>query len=262
MILYSESAMDINAKQVELALNIAAHDIYSMTDMYVESCYMEDASEKKNESSEKKTVFNTIVEKIRGLIDRIREIIDGFKASVESKKNLTAEEYLSSETAEVEMMYDIAAMQKEVDQEYLEARKIVKKISGITNVPIDEVAAFCDKMDAKLHKNKDKFIPAGKAIMKTAAIDGIRKSVYKNISDSKHMTDELQKYLDEFDKVANGGKAPADPDTIQKNANAVTRLSVTLGKMVNSWTHTFEKMGKTVNRNSGTFKKEYARAKK
>ena len=64
MILYSESAMDINAKQVELALNIAAHDIYSMTDMYVESCYMEDASATKNESSEKKTVFNTIIENI------------------------------------------------------------------------------------------------------------------------------------------------------------------------------------------------------
>ena len=265
MALFTEGAMELDIKQTNLMFDIASHEILSMTDMFVESCYMEDGStdeEKQKASSDKKTIWQTIVEKIRGMIDKVRDIIAGFKASIGGKNAISAEDYINSETAQVELQYDIMAMQKEIDQEYLEARKIVNSISSVTNVPIEKVAAFCDKMDAKLHKNKDKFIPAGKAIMKTAAIDGIRKSVYQNISDSKHMTDELQKYLDEFDKVTNGGKAPADPDTIQKNANAVTRLSVTLGKMVNSWTHTFEKMGKTVNRNSGTFKKEFARAKK
>ena len=266
MVLFTESAMELDEKQFGLTMDIYSHDIHSMLDMYTENCYLEETAstddEKSNSTSGKKSVMQTIIAKLKSMIAKVGEIIDAFKASIEGNKNLTAEEYMGSETAKIQFAYDCEAIQKEVDIEYLEARKIVSGISSITKLPIEKVAAFCDKMDAKLHKNKDKFIPAGKAIMKTAAIDGIRKSVYQNISDSKHMTDELQKYLDEFDKVANGGKAPADPDTIQKNANAVTRLSVTLGKMVNSWTHTFEKMGKTVNRNSGTFKKEYARAKK
>lgn len=263
MILYSESAIEINDKQNALFLDIAAHDIYSMTDMYVESCYMEDASEKEDQSDEKKSILKTISNKLRGLIDKIRDIIDGFKASVESKKNLTAEEFLSSETATVQMEYDIVAMQKEVDQEYLEARKIVSKISGITKVPIDEVAAFCDKMDAKLHENKDKFVPVGKAIVKTTAIDKVRKGVYNNIADSKKLTDDINNYLDEFDKVAYGKPLrDISPDDIQKNANAVTRLSVTLGKMIGSWKGVYRKIDKAAARISGVARKEYARALK
>ena len=151
------------------------------------------------------------------------------------------------------------AMQKEIDQEYLEARKIVNSISSVTNVPIEKVAAFCDKMDAKLHANKDKFIPAGKAIIKAAAIDQVRKNVYKTVANTDELMKQSNKYLDEFDRTVRGPQADKIPDDTQKKANALTRFVGTMGKMVKRWEGNFTKATRTINRMSGTFNKEYAK---
>ena len=161
MVLFTESAMELDEKQFGLTMDIYSHDIHSMLDMYTENCYLEETAstddEKSNSTSGKKSVMQTIIEKLKSMIAKVGEIIDAFKASIEGKKNLTAEEYMGSETAKIQFAYDCEAIQKEVDMEYLEARKIVSSISSITKLPIEKVAAFCDKMDAKLHENKDKF---------------------------------------------------------------------------------------------------------
>ena len=252
MALFTEGAMELDIKQTNLMFDIASHEILSMTDMFVESCYMEDGStdeEKQKASSDK----------IRGMIDKVRDIIAGFKASIGGKNAISAEDYINSETAQVELQYDIMAMQKEIDQEYLEARKIVNSISSVTNVPIEKVAAFCDKMDAKLHANKDKFIPAGKAIIKAAAIDQVRKNVYKTVANTDELMKQSNKYLDEFDRTVRGPQADKIPDDTQKKANALTRFVSTMGKMVKRWEGNFTKATRTINRMSGTFNKEYAK---
>ena len=262
MALFTEGAMELDIKQTNLMFDIASHEILSMTDMFVESCYMEDGStdeEKQKASSDKKTIWQTIVEKIRGMIDKVRDIIAGFKASIGGKNAISAEDYMNSETAQVELQYDIMAMQKEIDQEYLEARKIVSSISSVTNVPIEKVAAFCDKMDAKLHANKDKFIPAGKAIIKAAAIDQVRKNVYKTVANTDELMKQSNKYLDEFDRTVRGPQADKIPDDTQKKANALTRFVSTMGKMGKRWEGNFTKATRTINRMSGPFNKEYAK---
>ena len=251
MVLFTESAMELDEKQFGLTMDIYSHDIHSMLDMYSENCYLEETAstddEKSNSTSGKKSVMQTIIAKLKSMIAKVGEIIDAFKASIEGNKNLTAEEYMGSETAKIQFAYDCEAIQKEVDMEYLEARKIVSGISSITKLPIEKVAAFCDKMDAKLHENKDKFLPAGKAIVTTIAIEKTRKSVRDKICQSKDITNRSKKILDDFEKASdpnydakqmiNKMKKIENPeyDDTQKKLSLMTRFINTVGKMEKRW---------------------------
>lgn len=233
MVLFSESALELDERQFGMTMDIYAHSIYSMADMFTENCYLEETAstedEKTTSKTGKKSIVQAIVDKLKEMIGKIGEIIDGFKASIDGKKNLTVDEYMNSETAKIQFAYDCEAIKKEVDMEYLEARKVVSSISNITNLPIEKVAAFCDKMDAKLHANKDKFLPAGKAAVTTAVIEKTRKSVRDNIYRSKDILNRSRKVLYDFDRVT-------DPDYgTEKKLNALTRFINTVGKMEKRW---------------------------
>ena len=163
-------------------------------------------------------------------------MIDAFRASVESKKkNLTAEEYMGSETARIQFAYDLAAIQREVDAEYLEARKIVSGISKITNVPVEKVANFCDRMEQKIHDNKSKILPAGKAIVTTVAIEKTRNAVRDSIYKSKDITARSKKLIDDFDKaIGVEPKKEDDPET-DKKLSVMTRFMTVVGKLEKKW---------------------------
>ena len=240
MVLFNEKAMELDEKQFNLQMDIYSHDIHSMLDMYTESCYMEETSPNKDEkatkSTEKTSILKTIVAKLKSLIGKIGEMIDAFRASVESKKkNLTAEEYMGSETARIQFAYDLAAIQREVDAEYLEARKIVSGISKITNVPVEKVANFCDRMEQKIHDNKSKILPAGKAIVTTVAIEKTRNAVRDSIYKSKDITARSKKLSDDFDKaIGVEPKKEDDPET-DKKLSVMTRFMTVVGKLEKKW---------------------------
>ena len=235
MVLFNEKAMELDVKQCDLMMDIYSHDIHNMLNMYTESCYLEETAsteeEKKSSSEGKQTVLQAIVAKLKSLIQKVGDMIDAFKASITSKKNLTAEEYLNSETARINFAYDVASIIQEVDEEYLEARKVVQGISKITNVPVEKVAAFCDKMDEKLHNNKDKFLPTAKAVVSTIAIEKTRKTVRDRIMESKNITERSKKIVDDFNKTIG---VTDDPET-DKKVSVMTRFISTIGKMNKRW---------------------------
>ena len=236
MVLFNEKAMELDVKQCDLMMDIYSHDIHNMLDMYTENCYLEETAsteeERKSSSDGKQTILQTIIAKLKSLIQKISDMIDAFKASIASKKNnLTAEEYMNSETAKIQFAYDVMAIQKEVDEEYLEARKVVQGISKITKVPVDKVAAFCDKMESKLHDNRDKILPTAKAVISTAAIEKTRKSVRDNIMESKNITERSKKLVDDFNKTIG---VENDPDAKEK-LSVMTRFITVMGKMNKRW---------------------------
>ena len=64
MALFTEGAMELDIKQTNLMFDIASHEILSMTDMFVESCYMEDGStdeEKQVACSDKTAIWRMVV---------------------------------------------------------------------------------------------------------------------------------------------------------------------------------------------------------
>ena len=92
------------------------------------------------------------------------------------------------------------------------------------------MAAFCDKMDAKLHENKDKFLPAGKAVVSTIAIEKTRKAVRDKICQSKDITNRSKKIIDDFEKASG-----LNNDDTQKKLSLMTRFINTVGKMEKRW---------------------------
>jgi CHASE3 domain sensor protein len=256
---------EILLRQNDLKMDLMSHQVYGLIDMY---CYTEDGDEAPA-STEKKSLGKTIADKIRAILKAISDIIEIFKANF-SKNKLTVEEYLSSETGQMEIQLNIEAIHKEIDEEYLAARKIVSKISNVTNFPAEDVAAFCDKWEARIHNNRDKIIPAGKAVASTAAISAVRKQVYKNIDSSKGFVAQTNKILDEIEDEER--KALKKPSIAQEKAikaakmqqkglagtkyRLTARLSSTLEKMVKGWSYIGDTLDSEVKREMKKSKKK------
>jgi hypothetical protein len=251
MVLFEEGATgeSILSAQSNLCADLMAHQAYNLINMY---CYTEDGEEDGESTStsvESKSLGKRITDKIRAILKSISDMITIFKRNF-SKNKLTASEYMNSETAKLELQINVQAMEKEVDEEYLAARKIVSKISDITHFPAKDVAAFCDNMEERFHKNRDKLVPIGKAVVSTAVIESARKKAYKAIDGSSMFVKKTDALLDEYEEVERkltgrqslkGERAYKAARLNQKGLRGdvyrgLTRLSTTMHKMVKGFT--------------------------
>jgi hypothetical protein len=145
-------------------------------------------------------------------------------------------------------------MQKEIDDEYLAARKIVSKIASVTKFPAEDVAAFCDNIEAKIRNNKNKIIPAGKVLVSTALVTKARKRAYDKIDAAEGLVKQTNKFIDEYEDIARKslGKESLAEERANKAAKkkrmeekpvvgnvyrGLTRLSTTMHKMIKGWTY-------------------------
>jgi hypothetical protein len=271
---------EILLRQSNLKVDLMSHQAYNLINMY---CYTEDGDEGSSSTdSAKKSLGSTIIAKIRQILQNIKDMIKLFKANI-SKNKLTESQYMNSDTARLEIQLNVQEMQKEIDEEYLAARKIVSKIAAATSFPAKDVAAFCDNIQEKIHNNRDKVIPVGKAIVSTAIINSARNKAYQKINDSEKIVEDANKLLDKYaaeeqstlrgiksDEVAYKKQMKAEKQakkeakkaerlkakaeqTKGKSANAeayrgMTKLSSTLHSMVKGWTTMAHTLDAEVNR--------------
>ena len=145
-------------------------------------------SESEGEQTEKKP--SGFIEFIRKAVDYIVKLISDFLEMLgnffNTKEHITTSDYLGSETGKLQLEYDMERVQKEVDAQMLEGRKLVQLISKGTHIPAEKIAAFSDKC-ARVCKDH------GKVIVGTAAALAISKGIRSHMKKTKNSAQEIGK---------------------------------------------------------------------
>ena len=106
------------------------------------------------ESADGKGFFSRMIDAIVSFIQKINESV----ANLFSKnEHVDLDSFLQSQTGQVQLSYDMEAIDREVNKKVLEGRKIIQAISSATGISDAKVAKFADGC-AKVVKDHDVFI--------------------------------------------------------------------------------------------------------
>lgn len=214
-----------------------------------EIIYLEDGDE-----GQKDGVISSIVAGIKKMLDKIRTLIDGIIDSVKmgSKKRLTADAYMASETGQLALEADIVAMKKAVDEEYLSARTVVKMIANITHEDPKQVASMCDKINQRLTDNRHKFVGAAGGLVRAGAAIALSKDSINKCEEIKEMAIMTDKSVENLKK--NTGQK-IKPEVY----NSINKFTHTLYKLSNDYSYISDAVEKSIAKSD---KKHAKQAKK
>ena len=137
------------------------------------------------ESSDGKGFFSRMIDAIVSFIQKINESV----ANLFSKnEHVDLDSFLQSQTGQVQLSYDMEAIDREVNKKVLEGRKIIQAISSATGISDAKVAKFADGC-ANVVKEHGVFIAsaAGIGILRSKIGKECLKDLDKKVSDLRHV---------------------------------------------------------------------------
>ena len=137
------------------------------------------------EAADGKGFFSRMIDAIVSFIQKINESV----ANLFSKnEHVDLDSFLQSQTGQVQLSYDMEAIDREVNKKVLEGRKIIQAISSATGISDAKVAKFADGC-ANVVKEHGVFIAsaAGISILRAKVGKNCLKDLDKKVSDLRHV---------------------------------------------------------------------------
>ena len=137
------------------------------------------------EAADGKGFFSRMIDAIVSFIQKINESV----ANLFSKnEHVDLDSFLQSQTGQVQLSYDMEAIDREVNKKVLEGRKIIQAISSATGVSDAKVAKFADGC-ANVVKDHGVFIAsvAGIGLLRAKVGKDCLKDLDKKVSDLRHV---------------------------------------------------------------------------
>ena len=137
------------------------------------------------EAADGKGFFSRMIDAIVSFIQKINESV----ANLFSKnEHVDLDSFLQSQTGQVQLSYDMEAIDREVNKKVLEGRKIIQAISSATGISDAKVAKFADGC-ANVVKEHGVFIAsaAGISILRAKVGKDCLKDLDKKVSDLRHV---------------------------------------------------------------------------
>lgn len=137
------------------------------------------------ESADGKGFFSRMIDAIVSFIQKINESV----ANLFSKnEHVDLDSFLQSQTGQVQLSYDMEAIDREVNKKVLEGRKIIQAISSATGISDAKVAKFADGC-ANVVKDHGVFIAsvAGIGLLRAKVGKDCLKDLDKKVSDLRHV---------------------------------------------------------------------------
>ena len=137
------------------------------------------------EAADGKGFFSRMIDVIVSFIQKINESV----ANLFSKnEHVDLDSFLQSQTGQVQLSYDMEAIDREVNKKVLEGRKLIQAISSATGVSDAKVAKFADGC-ANVVKEHGVFIAsvAGIGLLRAKVGKDCLKDLDKKVSDLRHV---------------------------------------------------------------------------
>ena len=137
------------------------------------------------EAADGKGFFSRMIDAIVSFIQKINESV----ANLFSKnEHVDLDSFLQSQTGQVQLSYDMEAIDREVNKKVLEGRKIIQAISSATGISDAKVAKFADGC-ANVVKDHGVFIAsvAGIGLLRAKVGKECLKDLDKKVSDLRHV---------------------------------------------------------------------------
>ena len=137
------------------------------------------------EAADGKGFFSRMIDAIVSFIQKINESV----ANLFSKnEHVDLDSFLQSQTGQVQLSYDMEAIDREVNKKVLEGRKIIQAISSATGISDAKVAKFADGC-ANVVKDHGMFIAsaAGIGLLRAKVGKDCLKDLDKKVSDLRHV---------------------------------------------------------------------------
>ena len=137
------------------------------------------------EAADGKGFFSRMIDAIVSFIQKINESV----ANLFSKnEHVDLDSFLQSQTGQVQLSYDMEAIDREVNKKVLEGRKIIQAISSATGISDAKVAKFADGC-ANVVKEHGVFIAsaAGIGLLRAKVGKDCLKDLDKKVSDLRHV---------------------------------------------------------------------------
>ena len=137
------------------------------------------------EAADGKGFFSRMIDALVSFIQKINESV----ANLFSKnEHVDLDSFLQSQTGQVQLSYDMEAIDREVNKKVLEGRKIIQAISSATGISDAKVAKFADGC-ANVVKDHGVFIAsvAGIGLLRAKVGKDCLKDLDKKVSDLRHV---------------------------------------------------------------------------
>lgn len=137
------------------------------------------------EAADGKGFFSRMIDAIVSFIQKINESV----ANLFSKnEHVDLDSFLQSQTGQVQLSYDMEAIDREVNKKVLEGRKLIQAISSATGISDAKVAKFADGC-ANVVKEHGAFIASvtGIGILRSKIGKECLKDLDKKVSDLRHV---------------------------------------------------------------------------
>lgn len=137
------------------------------------------------EAADGKGFFSRMIDALVSFIQKINESV----ANLFSKnEHVDLDSFLQSQTGQVQLSYDMEAIDREVNKKVLEGRKIIQAISSATGISDAKVAKFADGC-ANVVKEHGVFIAsaAGIGLLRAKVGKDCLKDLDKKVSDLRHV---------------------------------------------------------------------------
>ena len=137
------------------------------------------------EAADGKGFFSRMIDAIVSFIQKINESVANLFSKSDS---IDLDSFLKSETGQVQLSYDMEAIDREVNKKVLEGRKIIQAISSATGISDAKVAKFADGC-ANVVKDHGMFIvsAAGIGLLRAKVGKDCLKDLDKKVSDLRHV---------------------------------------------------------------------------
>lgn len=164
-------------------------------------------------------IYDGVVKILSKIKDTISEFFYNLRATF-GKKSLTVDDFMSSNTAQVEFQNDIAEIATFMDKQYAQARPIVSRIAKLTHKDVVDVERWCDAVTNFTAKK-------GKFILKVGVTVGLAKIIEKALTNQLNLTDQFKEGMSRSINTIKGKNL--DPD---KNYSILSRFANSMMGMV------------------------------
>lgn len=225
----------------DLSLSLFENKILNLSDVREQLTYMEfmEAEESQDidntaSSKEKsKGVASSIKEKVLGMLRRIRALIEKAVGNLRNlaggeKEELTAEEYINSDTGQIQLEMDAQGMMQEVDREYAKQRKLVGKLSDLSGVDVLLVEQGIDKLNDIIRKHSKPVMDSAHGIITVATRKRLANRILNNMDGVKQMDAKIE-------SLVNKNYPPKDPSQMKRMERAMTKLTTLTNKLFDSY---------------------------
>lgn len=199
---FFESAEDaIRYKQDCIEMELLHHRNLCDIDTVSQLCWMEDGDSKAESDGLMTKIGNGLQALMDKILSIVKAVINGIKSG--QGNHLVFDEWIESDDAEYQMNTDIEKMVATLDEQYLQMRTTVQKISSATGMDPKKVAEIADRAGLAAEKAANfSHSQTAKEIMKGAAVKKLGRHLGQKMYDTDGLIKENQQKVKSLKKDA------------------------------------------------------------